>query len=125
MIAYRLFAAALIVLPASLAAQAAPNPTLGKLQFSQCGVCHTVTKDGKDGVGPNLWGVVGSKAATRRTKFAYSQPLKASKLTWDAATLDRWIAAPGEVVKGTKMEFIGIGRKQTRDNIIAYLAMLK
>lgn len=114
-----------LLAPAPLLAQAAPNPMLGKGQFGQCRVCHNTDKAGPDLVGPNLWGVFGSKAATRRPKFAYSPQLKASKLTWDAATLDRWIAGPGDVVKGTKMEFVGVNRKTTRDNIVAYLATLK
>lgn len=115
----------LLAVPATAMAQAAPNPVLGKLQFGQCTVCHNVVKGGPDGVGPNLYGVVGSKAATRRTKYAYSPQLKASGITWDAASLDRWIASPGDMVKGTKMEFIGVGRKPTRANIIAYLTTLK
>ena len=121
----RMLILALVALPAPLVAQAAPNPTLGRMQFGQCSVCHAVAKDRPDGLGPNLWGVYGSKAATRRPRYAYSPQLRASKLTWDAATLDRWLASPGATVKGNKMEFIGIGRKQTRANIIAYLAMLK
>jgi cytochrome c len=122
---HRLLASALLLGPAPLLAQAAPNPTLGRMQFGQCSVCHAVAKDKPDGIGPNLWGVVGAKAATRRPRYAYSPQLKASKLTWDEATLDRWIASPGATVKGNKMEFIGIGRKQVRANIIAYLASLK
>jgi cytochrome c len=118
-----LIASALLALPGTAIAQAAPNPVLGKSQFSQCSVCHSVTKDGPDKIGPNLWGVAGAKAGTKRPRYAYSPQLKASRLTWDDATLHRWIAAPGSVVKGTKMEFIGIGRKATRDNIIAYLKM--
>jgi cytochrome c len=120
-----LLAFALIAAPSAAFAQAAPNPVLGKAQFGQCTICHDATKGGPDKIGPNLWGVVGAKAGQHRPKFAYSPQLKASGLTWDAATLDRWIKSPGEVVKGTKMEFIGIGRKATRDNIIAYLATLK
>lgn len=106
-------------------AQAAPDPVKGKQQFGQCRVCHNIDAKAPDGLGPNLWGAYGSKAATRRTKFAYSPALKASKLTWDDATLDKWITDPGRLVKGTKMEFIGIARKPVRDNIIAYLKTLK
>lgn len=120
-----LLAFALIAAPSAAFAQTAPNPVLGKAQFGQCAICHTATKGGPDKIGPNLWGIVGAKAGKHRPGFAYSPQLKASGLTWDAATLDRWIKSPGEVVKGTKMEFIGIGRKPTRDNIVAYLATLK
>ena len=106
-------------------AQTVPDPVMGQLQFGQCRVCHNVEANKPDTVGPNLFGVYNSKAATRRAKYAYSPALKASKLKWDDATLDRWIAEPGATVKGTKMEFIGISRKPVRANIIAYLKTLK
>lgn len=115
----------LLGLPAVAAAQSAGDPVAGAKQFGQCRVCHTTVAGGPDGVGPNLVGVYGSKAASRRPKFAYSAALKASKLTWDDATLDKWITDPGALVKGTKMAFIGLPRKQARDNVIAYLKTLK
>ena len=104
------FLPALILAAAMLPppAFAAGDPVLGKKQFGPCTVCHKVDAAAPDAVGPNLFGVYGSKAATRRTKFAYSPALKAAKLTWDDATLDKWLAAPGDFVKGTKMEFIGL-----------------
>ncbi|WP_404479945.1 c-type cytochrome [Novosphingobium sp. BL-52-GroH] len=118
---------ALPVLPAQAQAQTAPapDPVMGKKQFGPCSVCHTVDKAKPDGVGPNLFAVYGSKAATRRAKFAYSAPLKASNLTWDDATLDKWITDPATVVKGNKMHFMGLPRKPARANIIAYLKTVK
>ena len=116
-------AATVLAFPAS--AQVAGDPIMGAKQFGQCRVCHNVDAAKADGLGPNLAGVYNSKAATRRPKFAYSPALKASKLKWDDATLDRWIAEPGVTVKGSKMEFIGIARKPVRANIIAYLKTLK
>lgn len=120
-----LAAAALATAALPAAAQTAGDPVMGKQQFGQCRACHTDTKAGADMVGPNLFGVYASKAATRRAKFAYSAPLKASGLTWDDATLDRWLADPAGTVKGTKMEFIGLPRKPVRQNVIAYLKTLK
>lgn len=115
----------LAALALPVAAQTVPDPVMGQRQFGQCRVCHNVEANKPDTVGPNLFGVYNSKAGTRRTKYAYSPALKASKLTWNDATLDRWIAEPGATVKGTKMEFIGLARKPVRDNIIAYLKTLK
>jgi cytochrome c len=106
-------------------AQTAPDPVMGQKQFGQCSVCHAVDKAKPDGVGPNLFGVYGSKAATRRAKFAYSTPLKNAKLTWDDATLDKWITDPAVLVPGTKMHFMGLPRKPARANVIAYLKTLK
>jgi cytochrome c len=115
-------AAALISGPAF--AQAG-DPVAGAKQFGQCRACHAVTATAPDGIGPNLVGVYGKKAATHRKKFKYSPALAASKLTWDDATLDKWITDPAALVKGTKMHFVGIPRKPARANIIAYMKTLK
>lgn len=119
-------ACATLALPVSALAQTVEgDPVMGAKQFGQCRVCHNVEATKPDGVGPNLFGVYNSKAAARRLKYVYSPALKASKLVWNDATLDRWITDPGTTVKGTKMEFIGIPRKPVRANIIAYLKTLK
>ncbi len=116
---------AALAIPAAADAQTAGDAVAGQKQFGQCRVCHTVTKTGTDGVGPAMWGVYGAQAATRRPKFKYSPALKASKLVWNDATLDKWIADPASTVKGTSMHFIGIPRKPARANIIAYMKTLK
>jgi len=116
--------AALFAQPA-LAQAAGGDPVLGAKQFGQCKACHSIVKNGPDGIGPNLIGVYGSKAASRRAKYAYSAALKGSKLTWNDATLDKWLTDPAATVKGTKMMFVGMPRKPIRQNVIAYLKTLK
>ena len=101
-------------------AQAA-DPVAGKAIFGQCLACHTIEPGAADLVGPNLRGVMGKAAATNRPGYAYSDALKAAKLTWDDATLDTWIKNPVAMVPGSKMEFIGLTKRDKREDVIAYM----
>lgn len=53
--------------------------------------------------------------------FTYSPALKASGLVWTATNLDRWLAAPTSLVKGTSMGF-RLSAAVDRADVIAYLA---
>ena len=92
----------------------------GKNVFLICKSCHTLVEGGASMTGPNLWGVFGRKAATV-AGFNYSDPMKASAITWDAATMDKWITDPKELILGTKMSFVGIKSLKDRIDVIAYL----
>lgn len=94
----------------------------GAKAFGQCKACHTVTKGGKNGTGPNLWGIVGASAAAVEG-FKYSDGMKAmAGKVWDAALIDRFIEKPKEVVPGTKMAYAGMRKPADRSNLIAWLA---
>jgi cytochrome c len=93
----------------------------GKTVFNKCKACHQVDKNG---VGPHLGSVVGRKAASL-PDYNYSDALKKSGLTWDEATLDKWLLAPAKLVPGTKMIFAGIKDEGDRANLIEYLKTLK
>ena len=58
-------------------AQGAGDPVKGKAVYKRCVVCHTDTKGGSDTLGPNLFGIVGKKAASK-PGYAYSAPLQAA-----------------------------------------------
>lgn len=101
----------------------AVDAVAGKAMFrQQCALCHTAEPNDSGGAqGPSLSGVVGRKAATA-AGFSYTDALKRSGLTWDAATLDRFLQSPTAVVPGTSM-VIPVPDEVTRDNVIAYLGV--
>ena len=122
---FRKISVALALLAGStIAAQAVGDPKAGAEVFKRCAVCHTDDKGGGDGLGPNLSGVVGRKAAIR-PGFAYSAPLKKSGLIWNEANLTKWVAGPARVVPGTKMTFAGLSSKKQQADVVAYLATKK
>jgi cytochrome c len=118
------FIALALLVGSTLAANAAGDAKAGAQVFKRCAVCHTNDKGGGDGLGPNLFGVVGRKAATR-PGFAYSAPLQKSGIVWNEAMLTKWAAGPARVVPGTKMMFAGITSKKQQADVAAYLATLK
>jgi cytochrome c len=117
----KMFAFAALALIAPVAAHA-QDAAAGKAVFTQCTACHAY-KPGAVGIAaPNLYGVVGRKAGS--TAFAYSTALKASKLTWDPATLNTFLKGPSKLVPGTRMVIV-VSNDTQRANLIAYLATLK
>jgi cytochrome c len=93
----------------------------GEAQFGLCKSCHTVVAGGPNMTGPNLHGVVGTKAATQPADYKYSDALKAANITWTPETLDTWITDPKAMVPQTKMTFVGLKDANARRDVIAYL----
>jgi cytochrome c len=89
---------------------------------SQCGICHSPLA-GRNMVGPSLFDVVG-RPAGKVAGFHYSPANRDSGLTWDAATLDRYLTAPGTVVPHTIMTYAGLKDAKKRADLIAYLSTL-
>lgn len=107
--------------PAAAATAAAAAAPAGPPQaFTQCSVCHKV-EAGKNGIGPSLAGVFGAKAGHLGGAFKYSPAMLESGLTWNQATLDRYLTDPKGVVPGTTMSFGGVKDAGKRAEIIAYL----
>lgn len=102
----------------------AADPNAGKAVFSaQCGLCHTAESGDNGGAqGPTLEGVFG-RAAASSDRFSYSQALSDSALTWDADTLDRFLASPTTTVPGSAM-VVPIADDEDRENVIAYFQAL-
>ena len=92
--------------------------------FAQCAACHAVAKGAPHGLGPNLWGVAGTKAG-ELAGYEFSPGLKASGLVWDEATLDKWLENPRALVPGTKMSFGGINDPAQRKELVTWLMKQK
>jgi cytochrome c len=88
--------------------------------FAQCSVCHKVEKDAPSGVGPNLHGIVGKKAASV-AGFNYSPALKDWGQTWTEASLDKYIESPRGFIAGGRMAYAGQPDAAKRAEIIAWL----
>lgn len=120
---YWKFALIALALAASAGQPAgAQDAQAGKLVFNNaCRTCHTL-KEGDNRLGPNLAGIVGRKAASAQG-YEYSSAMKAAGLTWDAATLDRFIADPQAVVPGNNMKpYSGMSDAGDRADLVAFLA---
>lgn len=93
----------------------------GEATFGKCKACHTIDQGAPNGIGPNLYGVVGEAMATGRGGFAFSDALKGKGGKWDFANLDEWLTSPKKFADGTKMSFAGLADPMDRANVIAYL----
>jgi cytochrome c len=92
------------------------NAARGKVVFEKrCIGCHAIEGQLE---GPRLAGVFGRKAGSV-PGFDYSPALKNSGITWDAATLEKWLSGPDTLVPDTKMDFY-VPKAQERSDLIAY-----
>ncbi|MGZ9108418.1 MAG: c-type cytochrome [Micavibrio sp.] len=116
-----------------VAAPAKPEPVLALLASADiakgeqtakvCATCHTFSKGGANGIGPNLWGVVNHDKGAQ-AGFAYSETLAAMEGNWSYANLNKFLWKPKAYVEGTKMNFIGLKKPEDRANVIAWLRTL-
>jgi len=96
----------------------------GKEAAKRCTMCHTFTPDGKNKVGPNLWGVAGAKK-TYKSDYSYSKAMQDKGGTWTRDDLFKFINTPKKFVPGTKMSFAGYADPQEVADVIKYLETLK
>ena len=100
---------------------AAADPAKGEATFKKCTSCHTINTGGANGIGPNLYGIVGKPVGKHAAGFAYSTDLAGHGGNWDFANLNEWLASPKKFASGTKMSFAGLGNAEERANLIVYL----
>lgn len=107
--------------PAAVGTEVAAQ-TAAPAAFAQCRTCHSI-EPGRNGVGPTLFGIVGSKAGEVEG-YSFSPALAQSGIVWDRASLDEWLQGPMKMVPGTKM-VIAQPDPEKRKAIIDYLETLK
>lgn len=102
---------------------AAADISNGERVARRCAACHTFDQGGANGVGPNLWGVVGRPVASHEG-FNYSDALHGLGGDWAYERLDHFIESPASYAPGTAMSFRGLGDLGQRIDLIAYLHSL-
>ena len=102
---------------ATLTATAAGRDAVrGEQVYECCVACHSLDHNR---TGPKHCGLF--ERAGSVPDFEYSPAMRASGIVWSEKTLDRFLAAPTEVVSGTYMGYAGIDDPRDRGDLIAYL----
>ncbi len=120
-----LFAAAAMVLGATVAANAAGDPANGEKIFNKCKACHAIGEGAANKVGPELHGIVGRPAASIATYTGYGEGLKtlaAGGLVWSEDKLAEYLKDPKAFNPTTKMAFAGLKKDEDLADVLAYLS---
>lgn len=87
----------------------------------QCSACHSINSGGANGVGPNLYGVVGGPMFAKAGYSFSGAVKKIAHGNWTPHQLNEWLYAPMKDAPGTHMAYPGIKNNQVRADVIAYL----
>ncbi len=92
----------------------------GEKVFKKCSACHMIAADGKNKIGPNLWGVIGRKAGAIND-YSYSKAMLAYAKEWTFEEMNSYLIKPQAYIKGTKMAFAGLRKEKDRASVILYM----
>ena len=92
----------------------------GEKIFKKCAACHSITKGGKNKIGPALYNVVGRKVGGVND-YKYSKALAGYEKSWTFEELNGFLIKPAKWIKGTKMAYAGLRKEKDRASIIKYL----
>jgi cytochrome c len=113
-----------LAVPLSVQAEEGGMTEAGRQIFNHhCTACHSL-EPSKNSFGPNLIGVVNRKAASM-PRFAYSEAMRKSGITWDESNLRKWISDNEALVPGTRMRHVSITDTAEQDYLISFLRSLK
>jgi cytochrome c len=116
-------AATVLALSPGLIGQAhAQDAAAGEKVFLQCRACHQVGETAKNGVGPQLNGILsGQRKAGTAAGYTYSNAYKALDKTWTEENFRVYIKDPRGVTPGTKMVYPGLKDEARINDLVAYL----
>ena len=96
------------------------DPSAGERVFAKCTACHTIEQGGANGIGPNLYGIMGAPVAGV-SGFAYSSALTDIGGTWGWENMSEWLKSPRSFANGTKMSFAGLSKIEDRAAVALYM----
>lgn len=96
------------------------DASAGEKVFAKCSACHSIEQGGANGVGPNLYGIMGTNIASR-SGYSYSGALSSFGGQWGWEEMDAWLKNPKGYVEGTKMGFAGLSKIEDRAAVALYM----
>ena len=103
-----------------MALLASANASEGEKVFKKCASCHSISKGGKNKIGPALWGVIGRQVGTV-AEYKYSKSLIAYGKKWSFEEMNGFLIKPKDWIKGTKMSYAGLKSEKERAAVILYM----
>jgi cytochrome c len=102
-------------------APAADAASTGRAAFNNhCRTCHSL-REGDDRLGPSLHRVFGTESRLRSDSYDRALDSSSSRIMWDEATLDRFIADPDQVIPNDMKPYRGIPDAAVRKRIVEFL----
>ena len=92
----------------------------GARVFAKCSACHTIEQGGANGVGPNLYGIMGASKGNNGA-FGYSSALTSFGGQWGWEEMNEWLDNPRGYIDGTSMGFNGISSIEDRAAVALYM----
>ena len=83
----------------------------GEKVFKKCSACHQIAADGKNMIGPNLWGVIGRTAGSV-SDYKYSKAMIAYAKEWSYEEMNSYLIKPQAYIKGNKNGFRWIKKRK-------------
>jgi len=92
----------------------------GARVFKKCLSCHSIAKEGKNRIGPKLFGVLGRQAGSI-SDYKYSKAMAAHGKVWSFEEINSFLIKPKDWINGTKMQFLGLKNAKDRAAVILYM----